>query len=451
MTKKRKITYTLLGVILIAICAGGLFFWNNKKQATQDLSKSNLPKNYIELDKNYNKAERIIKYVKPYESLFTAVSLIPSDNKSGIYRGDNKSFENDVENYVKSHYQALKIEGLNDKSKQRFLIAWITRYLGPYILQGSVGNEYSSYLDKTSELTDQEQKSLGEFVTCFVLDVLNNKLKDEIGNSTDYDSIAKALGYDREKTISEYKEYISNIQTSNTNSYLDKKFGSSMVLETLLCTPEFHYYYDEINDKVIMKSYFTPPKSGEIYDFIKDSDTSAFDYVPSMTFEFDSQGNLLLGGMILKTNITNSSSSPLNLPKFTPNNLDLDKLPTKEYIVHLSNQLFNITYEQEDTVFANSYPIGEDVKEQLPHYATNSSDDDSDNKVLDKNSVVPFRDENSDSSTIVASDDILPEYDSFTKETAKYLVKVDDEEYTLTFKNKVLTNIEKMPSYVFYN
>ena len=75
MTKKRKITYTLLGVILIAICVGGLFFWNNKKQATQDLSKSNLPKNYIELDKNYNKAERIIKYAKPYEPLLVAGML----------------------------------------------------------------------------------------------------------------------------------------------------------------------------------------------------------------------------------------------------------------------------------------------------------------------------------------------------------------------------------------
>ncbi|CAM3170658.1 hypothetical protein GHI93_03640 [Lactococcus hircilactis] len=455
MIKKRKIIYTLLGVLLIAICAGGLFFWINKKQATQDLSKSNLPKNYIELDKNYNKAQRIIKYVKPYEPLLTAAALIPSDNKSGIYKGDNKSFEKDVKEYVKSHYQEVKIKGLDDKKKQDFLSYWMLFYLGEYGFSADSNDYMGQYsrkgADIESGLTAKELKSLSEFVTRFVLEVLNDKLKDEIGNSTDYDSIAQVMGYDREKTISEYAKYSKKDNYKST--YLDKKFGSSMVLETLLCTPEFHYYYDETNDSVIMKAYFTLPKSGEVHDYIKDSKTSLFDYVPSMTFYFDSQGNVSLdkkGGMKIK--VINSSSSPLNLPKFTPNNLDLDKLPTKEYVTQLSNQLFNIKYEQEDTVFANSYPIGGDVAKQLPHYESSDSDDEesSEDKELDKNSVVSFKDENSGSSTIVTSDNVLPEYDSFTKDTAKYLVMADNVSYTLTFKNKVLTNIEKIPSDVFY-
>ncbi len=440
MTKKRKITYTLLGVILIAICVGGLFFWNNKKQATQDLSKSNLPKNYIELDKNYNKAERIIKYAKPYEPLLVAGMLRKEyyyydENDPAFYKGDYKNFERDITTYVKKHYKEVEIQKLSNVDKQTFLIATMEQCLSGWL---GVHKEYS--LDeKWNKLVNSEYSEIQRLALGFAW----GKLKEKIGNHTDYDTISKAVGYDRKKVIAEVERTIKEDDSADlsNNSYL-KTLEAPINL--LVCTPKIHYSYNEISDTVTVSLDYEIPKSGVISNNIKYSQHPILKKqdLLGLSWTIDSKGNLTTDqGDEVK--IMNSISKPLSVPKFTPNNLDLDKLPTKEYIVHLSNQLFNIQYEQDDTVFANSYPIGENVKEQLPHYATNSSDYDSDNKVLDKNSVVPFQQDDSDSSTIITSDDVLPEYDSFNNDTCKYLIVADNNEYMLTFKNKVLINIER--------
>lgn len=436
MTKKRKITYTLLGVILIAICAGGLFFWNNKKQATQDLSKSNLPKNYIELDKNYNKAQRIIKYAKPYEPLLIA-GMIRSEcfkmkdkNDTAFYKGDYKTFERDITTYVKKHYKEVEIKGLSDTDKQSFLINYLEGSLAGVLGANKRYEQDSQWNDQFKDMTNSVYSDLQRFALGFA----GGKLKEKIGNNTDYDTIVKAMGYDRKRIIAEVERTIKEDENADfsNNSYLKDFTGAE--IGYLLSTPKFHYYYNEINDTVTLVPYYETSQFSALAEGTKG-------FAP-ISVTLDSKGNANVGQEgTLK--ITDFVSAPLNLPKFTPNNLDLDKLPTKEYIVHLSNQLFNIKYEQDDTVFANSYPIGENVKEQLPHYATNSSDYDSDNKVLDKNSVVPFQQDDSDSSTIITSDDVLPEYDSFINDTCKYLIVADNNEYMLTFKNKVLINIER--------
>lgn len=445
MTKKRKITYTLLGVILIAICAGGLFFWNNKKQATQDLSKSNLPKNYIELDKNYNKAERIIKYAKPYEPLLIAGMIrsqcfqMNDKNDTAFYKGDYKTFERDITTYVKKHYKEVEIKGLSDTDKQSFLISDLEESLAGVLGANKIYYEDSKWDDKLENMTNSVQSDGLRFALGFA----GGKLKEKIGNNTDYETIVKAMGYDRKRVIAEVERTIKEDESADfsNNSYLKAFTGTE--IWCLISTPKFHYYYNEINDTVTLVLSFVPSQSSGVAGELNNA-TNHQSYTssgPTISVTLDSKGNASVGQEGTQK-ITDFVSAPLNLPKFTPNNLDLDKLPTKEYIVHLSNQLFNIKYEQDDTVFANSYPIGEDVKEQLPHYATNSSDYDSDNKVLDKNSVVPFQQDDSDSSTIITSDDVLPEYDSFINDTCKYLIIADNNEYMLTFKNKVLINIE---------
>lgn len=459
MTKKRTIIYTLVGVLLVAVCAGGLFLWTNKKQTTQDLSKSNLPKDYIELDKNYNKAQRIIKYVKPYEAFMITNAMVSRFHNgeggieiSNIYENidiDNiktlKPLVKDAEGYVENHYE--KFRGISDNDvKHMALFNILVQFHFGRAIDSILKEEKIDLntLENHSKVNADEQDKYQEFMDSIGEKFLINAISKKVHNSTDYDTITKAMGYNRKKVLSEIEKYSED---GGRNTYLEK-LGQTKIIY-LSCTPKISYYYNEIQDRIEAKVTWVAPKSSDGYLYGR---TGYYDFyklgLESYTFDF--KGNLLVGDN--KLNLEQSVSKPLNLPKFTPENLEIDKIPTKEYVTQLSNKLFNITYEEEDTVFANSYPIGEDVTKQLPHYTESSSESDddsdddyySDNKELDGNSVVPFKDADSSSATIITSDDVLPEYNSFTNDFSRYLVTVNGDYYSLTFKNKVLTNIANL-------